>query len=204
MPSRLSVLLIAFVFANPAGAQTPAADELNQSIDAGLQWANLISASDATPGMQVAWRRWFSPRLGIATDVRWGQTRTIRNLNSPVQAGPGGVVVPAMQGYEDRRIASYGFGGGILGRTTIGRLSLVAGAGPGLFVDRSKNQARLNAAEHAGTTTVRSFGLFVLMEMEVRATRHVSGYAGVRAELRDVRVPDSSFGYPTAGVRIAF
>jgi hypothetical protein len=28
--------------------------------------------------------------------------------------------------------------------------------------------------------------------------------AGLRAELRDVRFPDSSFGYPIAGIRFAF
>ena len=204
MPRRLSFLLIALVFANPAGAQTPAADELNQSIDAGLQWANLISASDATPGMQVSWRRWWSPHLGIAADVRWGQKATLREIDSPAQPGPDGVLIPAMQGREDRRISSYGFGGGLLARTTIGRLSFVAGGGPGFFLDRSTHQTRINAAEHAGSATVRSLGLFMLMEIEVRATRRLSGYAGLRAELRDVRVPDSSFGYPIVGVRLAF
>ena len=82
MPPRLSVLLIALVFANRAAAQTPAARGLTQSIEAGVQWANLISASDATPGMQVAWRRWFSPHLGVGGDVRWGQKHEIREFSS--------------------------------------------------------------------------------------------------------------------------
>jgi hypothetical protein len=77
------------------------------------------------------------------------------------------------------------------------------GEGP-VFLDRSTHQTRINAAEHSGSTAVRSLGLFMLMEMEVRATRHLSGYAGIRAELRDLRFPDSSFGYPTVGVRLAF
>jgi hypothetical protein len=204
MLRRLSpFLLLATIVAVPAAAQSPGG-ELNQSIDAGLQWALLISASDATPGMQVSWRRWFSPHLGVGTDVRWAQKRTLREFDSPAQPGPDGVLIPAMQGREDRRISSYGFGGGILARTTMGRLSLVAGGGPGFFLDRSTHQSRINAAAHAGSTTVRSLGLFMLMEMEVRATMHLSGYAGLRAELRDVRFPDSSFGYPTAGVRFAF
>lgn len=79
MPPRLSpVLLFALVVATPAAAQPPAPAILNQSIDAGLQWALLISGRDATPGMQVAWRRWFSPHLGVGADVRWGQKHTIR------------------------------------------------------------------------------------------------------------------------------
>ena len=109
-----------------------------------------------------------------------------------------------MQGREDRLISSYGFGAGILARTIVGRLSLVAGGGPGFFLDRSTHQTRINAAEHVGSTTVRSFGLSLLMELEVRATGHLSGYVGVRTELRDVRDSEGSFGYPTAGVRVAF
>jgi hypothetical protein len=205
MPPRLSpVLLLALVVASPAAAQPRAPAILNQSIDAGLQWALLISGRDATPGMQAGWRRWFSPHLGVGVDGRWGQKRTAREFDFPAQPGPDGVLIPPMQGREDRQISSYGFGGGIVARTTIGRLSLVAGGGPGFFVDRSTHQTRINAAEHAGDITTSSFGLFMLMEIEVRATRHLSGYAGLRAELRDVRFPDSSFGYPTAGVRVSF
>jgi hypothetical protein len=205
MPPRLSpVLLFALVIATPAAAQPPAPAILNQSIDAGLQWALLLSGRDATPGMQVAWRRWFSPHLGVGADVRWGQKHTISEFNSPAQPGPAGVLIPAMEGHDEQRISSYGFGGGIVARTTIGRVSLVAGGGPGFFLDRSTHQTRINAAEHSGSTAVRSVGLFMLMEMEVRATRHLSSYAGIRAELRDLRFPDSSFGYPTVGVRLAF
>jgi hypothetical protein len=204
MPSRLSFLLIVLVAASPAAAQTPTQAPLNQSIDAGLQWSLLISTSDATPGMQVSWRRWFSPHLGVGTDVRWGQKRTIREFDSPAQPGPDGVLIPAMQGREDRRISSYGVGAGVVGRTVIGRLSLIGGAGPGLFFDRSTHDTRINAAQHAGGTTVRSIGLYGLMEMDVRATRQLSAYAGLRIELRDVRYPDSSFGYPVVGVRVAF
>ena len=201
---RLSpFLLLATIVAVPAAAQSPGG-ELNQSIDAGLQWSLLISASDATPGMQGSWRRWFSPHLGVGTDVRWGQKRTIREFDSPAQPGPDGVLIPAMQGREDRRISSYAVGAGVLGRTVIGRLSLIGGAGPGLFFDRSTHDARINAAQHAGSTTVRSIGLYGLMEMDVRAMRHLSAYAGLRIELRDVRYPDSSFGYPVVGVRVAF
>jgi hypothetical protein len=32
----------------------------------------------------------------------------------------------------------------------------------------------------------------------------VSAFAGVRMELRDLRDSESSFGYPTAGVRFVF
>jgi hypothetical protein len=109
-----------------------------------------------------------------------------------------------MQGSEGRRISSSGFGGGVLARSVVGRLSLIGGAGPGVFLDRSTNETRINAAEHAGSITVRSIGLSALVEMEARATRHLSAYVGLRVELRDVRYPDSSFGYPTVGGRIAF
>lgn len=83
-------------------------------------------------------------------------------------------------------------------------LSLIGGAGPGLYFDRSAHDTTINASQNAGNTTIRSIGLFGLMEMEVRATRHLSGYAGLRVELRDVSDAESSFGYPTVGVRYSF
>ena len=205
MLRRLSpFLLLVWIVAVPAAAQPATATDLNQSIDAGLQWALLISASDATPGMQVSWRRWLSPHFGVGTDGRWGQKHTITEFDSPAQPGPDGVLIPAMQSREDRRISTYGVGAGLLGRTVLGRLSFIGGAGPGLFFDRSTHDTRINAAQHAGSSTIRSIGLYGLMEMEVRATRRLSAYAGLRIELRDVRYPDSSFGYPAVGVRVAF
>jgi len=205
MLCRLSpFLLLATMTPAPVAAQPSARGGLDQSIDAGAQWALLSSVRDAKPGVQVAWRRWLSPRAGFGLDLRLTQKATTRVFDSPAQAGPEGVRIPAMEGQEGRRISSYGLGGGILGRTVIGRVSLIGGAGPGLYFDRSAQDTTINASQHAGSTTIRSIGLFGLMEMEVRASRHLSGYAGLRVELRDVRDPESSFGYPTVGLRVAF
>jgi hypothetical protein len=44
----------------------------------------------------------------------------------------------------------------------------------------------------------------ILGELEVRVTRRLSGFAGLRIEQRDVRFLESTAGYPTAGVRFAF
>ena len=200
----LRFLLLATMTAVPAAAQPATPLSPNQSIDAGLQWALLSSARGGKPGLQVAWRRWMSPRAGFGADVRVRRTTRTSVFDSPAQTGPGDIRVPAMEGHEERRISSYGLGGGILARTVTGRISLIGGAGPGLYVDRSAHDTTLNASRHAGRTTIRSIGLFGLMEMEVRATRHLAAYAGLRVELRNVRDAESAFGYPTVGVRVAF
>ena len=185
MLRRLSPFLrLVSIVAVPAAAQPPAGAELNQSIDAGLQWALLISASDATPGMQVSWRRLAFTALRRRN--RWAlgtETHDHRISISPAQPGPDGVLIPAMRGREDRRIPSDGFGGGVLARSVVGRLSLIGGAGTGVFLDRSTNETRVNAAEHARSITVRSIGLYALVEMEARATRRLSAYVGLRVGL---------------------
>ena len=205
MRYRLSpFLFLGTLIAIPAAAQPGAGTDVSQSIDAGAQWALLSSVRDPKPGVQVAWRRWVSPSVGFGVDLRLTRKTTSRVFDSPAQAGPEGVRIPAMEGQEEQRISSYGLGGAILGRTAIGRVSLIGGAGPGLYFDRSAYDTTINASQHAGSTTIQSIGLFGLMELEVRATTHLSGYAGVRIELRDVGDSESAFGYPAVGIRVVF
>lgn len=89
-------------------------------------------------------------------------------------------------------ISSYSLGVSVLGRSTAGRVSLIGGAGPGFFVERLPSQ------------TLRSFGLQGLGEFDVLLTNHISVFAGLHIELRDIRHADNSSGYPTAGIRVAF
>ena len=198
----LTAMFLVVISSLPATAQ-PAPDVSSQSIGAGAQWAPHSGRGEA-PGLQVAWRKWFTPYLGVGTEFRWFQRNTRTDIDFPRQTAPGGIVVPAQQGIEEQSVTSYGFGGALLARTSIGRLTLIGGAGPGFFVDRTIHDTRINDARNAGTTTFRSLGLHMVMEMEVRATNRVSAFAGVRMELRDVRDAESSFAYPTAGVRFAF
>ena len=145
----------------------------------------------------------MSPYLGIGTDARWWRRHSVTEFNSPAQDGPSGVI-PAFQGRDERKIVSLGFGVAALARGSIGRLSLVGGVGPGFYIDRTAHESRINDRHQARTDTQCSLGVQGLAELEVRVTGRVSGFAGLRIELRDVRYPDSTTGYPTAGVRFAF
>jgi len=113
-----------------------------------------------------------------------------------------GVVIPSVQRVD--RTSSYALGVGVLGTGSFGRLSFHAGAGPGFFVDRTTYETRASGHLESGSSALRSFGLQMLMELEVRVTSRLSAFAGLRSELRDVRDSESSSGYPTAGVRFAF
>lgn len=197
-----SMLLVAIV-ASPASAQPNAEPAHNQSISGAAQWALPYPGRDVAPGVQVSWRRWWSPYLGIGTDVRWWQSHNRTEFNSPAQQGPGGAI-PSLQGWDDRRVSSFGLGVGILVKGSTGRLSLIGGVGPGLFVDRTSYESRFNERHEARHGTKRSVGVHVLGEVEVRVTHRLSGFAGLRIEQRDVRFVDSTAGYPTAGVRFAF
>ena len=198
---RLSTAMLLVVISSlPAAAQS-APD--GQSIGAGAQWAPHSGRGEA-PGLQVAWRRWFTPYLGVGTEFRWFQRSTTTEIDFPEQTAPGGVVVTAQQGAEQQKVTSYGLGSALLARASIGRLTLIGGAGPGFFVDRTIHDTRINASRNAGRTTFSSLGVHMVMEMEMRATNRLSAFAGLRMELRDVRDSESSFGYPTAGVRFAF
>jgi hypothetical protein len=188
MMLRLSALiLVGTTVATSASAQPE--DNRNQ-ISGGAQWALPYSGPDDKPGVQLSWRRWLSPRLGIGTDLRvWRSTTTD-------EFGP--------RRQETRERSSYGFGVAVLGRESIGRLSLIGGAGPGFFVDRAVHEGRIGDLRDAGSSTQQSIGLHMLAEVEVRAVRSLSLFAGLRIELRDVRTFESSSGYPTTGVRVAF
>lgn len=198
-----TAMFLAAVVSAPAAAQTTDAAH-TQSLGAGAQWALPYSARDAPPGVQVSWRRWWSPYLGIGTDFRWWRNSTRTEVNFPTQQGPEGGVIRAQRGRDDRRISSYGLGVSALAKGSSGRLSYIVGAGPGLFVDRAVYEVHINEWNDVGSTTIRSVGVQMLGEVDVRARRHISVFAGLRFELRDVRFVQSGSGYPTAGVRFAF
>jgi hypothetical protein len=202
--SRLALpVLLAMLVAAPAAAQ-PSAAEPNQSVGGGVQWAPPYTGRGEAPGVQATWRRWLSPHWGIGTDVRWGRRTTTREIDTPEQPGPGGITIHAQQGREERRTSSQGFGVGLLARGWAGRTSFIAGVGPGLFVDRTTHETRINEWQDAGESTFRSVGLQGLLEVDIRATSRVSAFVGIRMEWRDVRDAEGSFGYPTAGLRFAF
>jgi hypothetical protein len=102
------------------------------------------------------------------------------------------------------RVASQGYGVTILARSGPSRVTVTAGVGPGLFVDRRTHDTRINDWFSEGTETLRSIGAQGTVEIEVRATWRVFVFAGLRMELRDVRDGESSSGYPAIGARVAF
>ena len=199
-----ALMLLAVGAATPAAAQPARGGQHDQSIGGGPQWALPFSGRGDKPGVQTSWRRWLSAHVGVGTDVRWASRNTTEEFNLPAQERADGVVIPSAQMRVDQRIASYGFGVGVLGRGQMGRLSFIAGAGPGFFVESRNSETRIDGRRDSGRETLRSFGLHMLMEVDVRATSRLSAFAGLRSELRDLRYLESSSGYPTAGVRFAF
>jgi hypothetical protein len=195
--------LLSMISALPGAAQPAQVAPLSQSIGGGLQWA-LPYVQTARPGVQLSWRRWGSHSLGIGAELRWWGRQTTSEFNFPAQRGPEGVAVPASHGEEERRVSSYGLGVNVVGRSTIGRLSFVAGLGPGFFADRTSYDRRIDGRQLEGGSTVRSIGLHSLAEMNVQATSRMSVFAGVRIEVRDLRDSESLSGYPAAGLRCAF
>ena len=204
MPRVTPLMLLAVIVATSADAQPAGEARHDQSIGAAAQWALPFSGRGAEPGVEASWRRWFSSHLGVGADFRWGIENATIEYNSPAQVSIEGVRIPAQQGRDDRRIASYGLGASIFAKGSAGRLSLIAGAGPGLFLDRTMHETLINGMHHSRSATQRSFGLHLLLEVDVRASDRLSAFIGLRSELADLRDLESSFGYPTAGVRFAF
>ncbi len=199
-----ALMFLAVVAATPAAAQPARGGQHDQSIGGGPQWALPFSGEGDKPGVQTSWRRWFSARVGVGTDFRWASRNTMEEFNLPGQERSQGVVIPSAQILVDQRIASYGFGVAALAKRAIGRLSFIAGAGPGFFVERRSRETRADGRRDSGRSTLSSFGLHMLVEVDVRATGRLSAFIGLRDELRDLRHLESRFGYPTAGVRFAF
>ncbi len=157
MLRRLILALVVATAAVPASAQT--GPEHAHSIGVGPQSA-LPYTGHGPPGVQITWRRWVSPRLGVGTDFRWWQRTATSDVDSPSQG---------LRGREVLSKSSYGLGVGVLGRESIGRLSFVAGAGPGFFVDATRHERQVNDLRDAGRTAVRSIGVQGLMELEWRS-----------------------------------
>jgi hypothetical protein len=201
-----ALIFFAVAVARPAAAQPAPAPEAGDSIGIGAHWAAPHPGGGEMPGLQASWRHWTSASLGIGADVRWWGRTTTRLFEVPARDGPNGSAVPARQGSEDESIRSAGVGVGLLGRMWMGPVSLIAGGGPGFFVDRSSHETRISETREPDTGTIeqRSVGLHGLLEMDVRATRRLSLFAGLRLELRDLRVAESNSGYLTGGVRLGF
>jgi hypothetical protein len=146
-----------------------------------------------SPGVEGSWRHWFGPRLGVGADVRWKQ------LRSTDEGGP-----PGVDWVDDVTHTSYAVGGSLMGRAVAGRVSLVGGAGPGVFVERRAHDTRIDGVLQSTNETYRSVGIQGLVEIDLRVTNRLSAFAGLHLEWRDLRSSESSTGYPAAGVRITF
>jgi hypothetical protein len=192
MPRLIAAVVLATVVAVPAAAQSsdPAR---THAIGAGAQWGSPYSGARMTAGMQASWQSWFGPHFGAGAHVRWKTLQTTRVATAP-----------GLETRDEDRRSSYGFGMGLLGRIPAGRLSLIAGAGPGVFVDRRAHESLLNGTKHSGSETIRSIGLQGVMEIDVRVTDHLSAFAALHIEWRELRSAESSSGYPAAGVRVVF
>ena len=113
MPRLTIAVLLALTVTTPGAAQSPEA--ARHQIGAAAHWALPYPGQHSRPGVQLTWRRWRSPNLGVGTDFRWWRQTATTDVDSPAQQGPEGIGIPAMQGRVDERIASYSAGVALLG-----------------------------------------------------------------------------------------
>ena len=73
-----------------------------------------------------------------------------------------------------------------------------------MFFTRWTHDTRIGDWQSSGSHAHTSFGLQMLVEVDVRLADRLSVFAGLRTELRYLRTLEGSSGYPTAGVRVAF
>jgi len=180
MTARIPAATLLLVLGAAAAVAQPLPLEPHrQSVGAGAQWAMPFDGHGA-PGALVSWRRWSSDAFGFGADVRWWS----RHLTE---------VTP-------RRLSSSAAAVSAFARTTAGRLSLIGGAGPAWFLERTT----IDPGQRGSGSTRRSIGLQSTLELDVRANSRVSMFAALHFELRDVRRLESSSGYPALGVRLAF
>ena len=183
---------LALALASPAAAQSsdPAR---THAIGAGAQWGAPTASARLTPGVQLSWQRWLGPHLGVGAHVRWKTLETSRIADTE-----------RLDTRDDETRSSYGFGAEVLGRLPAGRLSLIVGIGPGVFVERQAYESLVNGTRHTGSDSFRTIGLQGLIEIDVRVADHLSAFAGLHVEWREFRSAESSMGYPAAGLRVVF
>jgi hypothetical protein len=161
------------------------------------------------PGIKASWRAWFGPHVGIETGFGWWRRTITREFSSPGYQWPGGPTIPANHGTDKFGVTAYALGVGVLGRIPIGRAAVILGGGPGWFYERSKSDTLVSyetgtTNRYSGGASGTHFGVQTVMELEVRTTRRVSVFGGLRSEIRDARYLESMIAYPTAGIRVSF
>jgi hypothetical protein len=203
--SMLASAILVVALAVPAAAQQRSAPTRSQWIGGGAQWAYPVDAQElsATPGLNVSVRRWIGPHFGIEGEFGWWQRSKSYQYRSPAYQTPDGVFGP-IEVLSTSRLATYNLGMNVLGRVPMGRAAIVAGGGPGLFVEHGRSESLVNGTSNEWSATQTHFGLQSLVTLEVRVTDRLTAYGGFRTEMRNVRWVDSFVGYPTAGVRIGF
>ena len=188
--------LVSLALAVPAAAQ-PAPAGGAQSVSIGGQWAYPTTSGtelDGSPGLKGSWRGWITPHFGVEAQVGWwtkGMSEEYRDS--------------AYQVSVHGRMHAWNIGANILGAIPVGRATtIVLGGGPGMFHENAGGTVTVNGASQTSSAGQNHFGLQSVMEVDVRASSHVSIFGGMHAELRDVRESDSGVLYPVAGVRFAF
>jgi hypothetical protein len=200
--------LLALAAVMPAGAQSPS-PVFHQSVGSGIRWLYPISlegSSDVngSPGATASWRYWTGPHFGVEGAFGWWSKDHHGEYHSGGYMTPGGYVQDQVDMTYQSSLSYYGLGGNILGRIPIGRAAVVAGGGPGFFVERGHYEQRFNGQRDSNTHTGHHFGVEGLMELEVRATDRFSVFGGLHVELRSIDNADSGFTYPVLGARMAF
>jgi hypothetical protein len=195
------VLLLASV---PVAAQSISPAERTHSFGAAAEWAYPFRSSDyltATPGVGASYREWLRPHLAIEIEFgSWRRTHSGTYRLAGYQVPPEHQGEPILASYTSR-FSWYNAGVNVLGRIPIGRVAIVGGGGPGLFVEQLDDASLVNDAVQTWSSRSTHVGVQSLAAVEVRVIDRVTAFVGARAELSSI---DTLVAYPTAGMRIGF
>lgn len=196
--------ILLLVVSTRVAAQATAADDRPHSFGAGSQWAYPYRGNDelkAIPGIEVAYRDWVRPHVAVELEFgSWRKTYagTYNLAGYEIPPAHKGEIV---YGTYTTHVSSYSAGVNVLGRIPVGRVAIVAGGGPGLFVDERDDASVVNDALQTWSSKSTHVGIQSLAAVDLRVTDRWCVFAGARAELRAI---DSLVTYPIAGVRFNF
>jgi len=202
--SIIAAGMLLIVVSMRAAAQSATGVDRPHSIGVAAEWAYPFRGTDplnGTPGFDATYRAWVQPNVAVELEFGlWRRTYsgTFRLAGYQVPPEHKGEVVYST--YTEL-YSFYNAGVNVIGRVPIGRVGIIGGGGPGLFVGQQRESSLVNDAVQTSSTRSTHLGVQGLAAMELRLTDRFGAFGGIRAEWRAL---DTFIRYPIAGARFSF